>query len=91
MTDYSNVLGNKPKPRRIHIYPTLDHFHRASQSGWMRAFDLAEYEANRNAEPERPVRSFVPAGIRNTGMRAAWNGTDEKAHAEADCALAAAD
>ena len=41
MTDYSNVLGNKPKPRRIHIYPTLDHFHRASQSGWMRAFDLA--------------------------------------------------
>lgn len=45
MTDYSNVLGNKPKPKLRPIYPTLDHFRRASQSGWMRPFDLAEYEA----------------------------------------------
>jgi hypothetical protein len=57
----------------------------------MRAFDLAEYEANRNAESEWPARSFVPAGIRHTGMKAAWNSTSEKEHAEADCELAAAD
>ncbi|MGO9433056.1 MAG: hypothetical protein ACLPH3_04485 [Terracidiphilus sp.] len=62
MSDYSNVLGNMQKPRRMQIYPTLDHFHRASQSGWMRPFDLAEYEACRNAESEAPAQPFVPAG-----------------------------
>jgi hypothetical protein len=74
VTDYSKVLGNKPKPRRMQIYPTLDHFSQASQSGWMRPFDLAEYEAYRNAESEWPSRSFVPAGMRHTGMRGAPNG-----------------
>jgi hypothetical protein len=90
VTDYSNVLGNKPKSRRMQIYPTLDHFRRASQSGWMRPFDLAEYEAYRNAESEWPARSSVPAGMRHTGMRGAWNGMSEQAHAAADRELAAA-
>lgn len=86
MVDYSNVLGNKPKPWRMQVYPALDHFHRASQSGWMRPFDLAEYEAYRNAESEWPARSFVSAG-----MREDWDDTSEEANAGEDRELAAAD
>jgi hypothetical protein len=50
VTDYSNVLGNKPKSERMQIYPSPDHFRRASESGWMRPFELAEYESYRNVE-----------------------------------------
>ena len=50
MTDYSNVLGNKPKPERILIYPKPDQFRRASESGWMRPIDLAKFEAFSNVE-----------------------------------------
>ena|ERR1035438_6714657 len=90
VADYSDVLGNRPN-RRIQIYPTLDHFRRANESGWMRPFDLAEYEASRNAESEWPARSFVPSEMRHTGMRGTWNGESEEAHAGADRELNAAD
>jgi hypothetical protein len=90
VADYSDVLGNRPN-RRIQIYPTLDHFRRASESGWMRPFDLAEYEASRNAESEWPARSFVPAEMKHPGMRGALNGESEEAHAGADRELTAAE
>ncbi len=61
MADDSNVFGNKPN-RRMQIYPTLDHFRRASQSGWMRPFDLAEYEACLNADSEPPAQSLCISG-----------------------------
>lgn len=67
MADNSNVFENKPI-RRMQVYPTLDHFRRASQSGWMRPFDLAEYEAYLNAESEPPAHPFVPAGMREPGI-----------------------
>ena len=77
MTDYSNVLGNKPKPRRMQIYPMLDHFRRASDSGWMRPFDLAEFEAYHNAESEWPARgSDQRAGVVETADACACGACD---------------
>jgi hypothetical protein len=66
VTDISHVFENKPN-RRIEVYPTLDHFRRASQSGWMRPFDLAEYEARLHAQSERPADPFVPSGMSPDG------------------------
>jgi hypothetical protein len=71
MADSGKIIEEKPKSMRVPVYPTLDHFRRASESGWMRPFDLAEYEACRKAEMEWTGRSFAPEEIRHTSQNEA--------------------
>jgi len=52
MIDYRNVLGNKPRSVPAYVYPRPDHFVRAHAAGWMRPFDLAEFEAHSSAQAE---------------------------------------
>ena len=90
MTDHSQVLGKRAKPTRLLVYPTLEHFHRASESGWMRPFDLAEYEACRDAGSQRTTHPFAPAEMRHTSPSESGNGVSEEVLAGADRELAAA-
>ncbi len=92
MADYRNVLGTRPKTGVMQIYPALDHFRRARESGWMRPFDLAEYETCRDAEAQRPVRPIAVTEARpHPARREAWDSTSEEASATEARELATAD